>query len=82
MSLTFPPLDEVIDNSTTWGNLYPLGLVYHRQPSYPLTISSVLSSCSHNATVIGALQLESVTQLDSISPANLSFILVRDAATV
>jgi hypothetical protein len=70
-------MNEVIDNSTTWGNLYPLGLVYHRQPSYPLTISSVLSSCSHNATVIGALQLESVTQLDSISPANLSFILEK-----
>ena len=68
-------LDEVIDKNQSWGEVYPLGSVYHRQPSYPLTLHSVLNECSMNASAVDALQLETVMKLDRLEISDVSLFL-------
>ncbi|XP_019851748.1 PREDICTED: uncharacterized protein LOC100632793 [Amphimedon queenslandica] len=67
-------IDEVIDKNQSWGDVYPLGSVYHSQPSYPLTLHSVLTECSMNASAVDALQLKSVMKLDQLEISNDDYI--------
>ena len=60
--------DDVIDNSSTWGGEYPLGAAYFNDSAHPLTLHSVIRSCSANRSAAEAIQLIQILDSNKLIP--------------
>ena len=60
-------LTNIVDDTSSWNDGYPLGYWLVSNSSYPLTVGGVLDKCRRNLSLYEALELSARLDLNIIS---------------